>query len=484
MKLREYGSYDAVGLGQLVARGEVSPRELALTARQAIEALDPKLKAVVEVYDDQIDDLDEARLGNGPLRGVPFLIKDMFGHEQGRRIEFGSRLCRDMRVEHGTYLVDHFKDAGLNILGRSHAPEYSMAATTETAMYGNCCNPWMDGYSAGGSSGGAQAAVTAGLVPLAHGSDIGGSIRIPASWCGGVGLKASRGRISLGPIVDEAGFGYSSNLVQAKTVRDVAVALDCVSQPMPGDPFVIPRPDDSYATLSETSVTGLRIGIVLDELTGMAVDPEVVAAVHQTARVLSDMGHHVEVGDADMGGPKILKATTDIFFFGFDDRLEGFAALSGRAIGPDTLEPTILSLYEYAKTITAKQFLQTWSDLNVARRSLARFWSNFDIWLSPTTARVAEPWGTYHLSKPGVTASNVADELYRAPVQFTIPHNIMGAPAISLPLAMHTSGLPIGVQLAAPPAQDHVVLQLARALEQAMPWSQRKPAFHIATAED
>ncbi|MGI9409501.1 MAG: amidase [Hyphomicrobiaceae bacterium] len=479
MKLEEYTSYDAIGLAELVRQREVSPRELAATALAAIEKADPQLNSVVEIYHDRIEDLDEASLGEGPFRGVPFLIKDMFGHEQGRKIEFGSRLCKDMVVETGTYVAENFRASGLNILGRSHAPEYSMAATTETVLYGNCSNPWRAGYSAGGSSGGAQAAVTAGLVPMAHGSDIGGSIRIPASLCGGVGLKPSRGRVSMGPVVDEAGFGYSSNLVQAKTVRDAAVALDCVSVPMPGDPFVIPRPDQPYAEVSRQDSGRLRIGIVLDQLTGVEIDPEIMAAVQQVGRVLEGMGHHVEMGHADMGGPEILAATTDMFFFGFDDRLEGYAERSGRQIGPELLEPTILSLYEYAKTITAKQFLKSWSDLNIARRSLGAFWRDYDIWLSPTTSRVAEPWGNYHLSKPGVTAANVAEQLYRVPIQFTIPHNIMGTPAISLPLAMHSSGLPIGVQLAAAPAREELVLQLSVALERELPWSDRVPEIHV-----
>ena len=147
---------------------------------------------------------------------MPFLIKDVFGHEKGRKIEFGSRLCKGMTVEAGTYFVDLLKASGVNIMGRSAAPEYSMSATTESAMFGNTSNPWKKGYSAGGSSGGAQAAVTSGMVPIAHGSDIGGSIRIPASWCGGVGLKPSRGRVSIGPVVDEGGFGYSMNFIQAQ----------------------------------------------------------------------------------------------------------------------------------------------------------------------------------------------------------------------------------------------------------------------------
>jgi amidase len=196
MKLTEYARYDALGLAGLVAARQVSPRELAETAAAAIAAVNPAINAVVETYPDRIEALDEKTLGNGPFRGVPFLMKDVFGHEAGRRIEFGSRLCKDMRVTADTHVCELLKASGVNILGRSSAPEYSMAGTTESALHGNTSTPWKQGYSAGGSSGGAMAAVIAGIVPIAHGTDIAGSIRIPASYCGGVGLKPSRGRVS------------------------------------------------------------------------------------------------------------------------------------------------------------------------------------------------------------------------------------------------------------------------------------------------
>ena len=214
MKLAEYASYDALGLAALVASKQVSPTELAATAAAAIGAINPALNAVVETYPDRIETLDERSLGNGPFRGVPFLIKDVFGHEAGRKIEFGSRLCRGMIVQQDTHLCELFRAAGVNIIGRSAAPEYSMSGTTEGALYGNTCTPWRAGYSAGGSTGGGMAAVIAGIVPIAHGSDIGGSIRIPASFCGGVGLKPSRGRISFGPMIDETGYGLAQNFVQ------------------------------------------------------------------------------------------------------------------------------------------------------------------------------------------------------------------------------------------------------------------------------
>jgi amidase len=482
MNLAEYATYDALGLAELVAKKQVSAKELAATAAAAVDKIDGTLKSVVELYPERIDKLDEMSLGSGAFRGVPFLIKDVFGHEQGRKIEFGSRLCEGMTVEVGTYFADMLKASGVNILGRSAAPEYSMSATTESRMFGNTSNPWKQGYSAGGSSGGAQAAVLAGIVPIAHGSDIGGSIRIPASLCGGVGLKPSRMRVSVGPVVDEGGWGYSVNLVQAKSVRDVAAMLDYVSVPQPGDPFIIPRPEEPYATLANKPAGNLKVGIVLDELTGVKVDPEVIAAVHAAGTALSAMGHNVDVAKVDMGGIEVLSATTDLFFFGFDARLDGYAQRTGRKPGPDTLEPAIYSVYQAAKTITPARFIAANNATNIARRKLGAFFTAYDIWLSPTTARVAEPWGRYHLSKPGVGWENLIEQLFQVPCQYTIPHNIMGTPAISLPLAMHSSGVPIGVQIAAKPAAEHVVLQLATALEKAMPWKSRIPPLHVSKA--
>jgi amidase len=355
-----------------------------------------------------------------------------------------------------------------------------MAATTESAMFGNTSNPWKQGWSAGGSTGGGQAAVTAGIVPIAHGSDIGGSIRIPASWCGGVGLKPSRMRVSIGPVVDEGGWGYSMNFVQTKTVRDAAAMLDCVSIPQPGDPFIIPKPDEPYATLARKAPGKLRVGIVLDELVGMKVDPEVAAAVEAAGRTLAGMGHAVERARVEVDGAAMLRATTDIFFFGFDSRLEGYARRSGHKIGPETLEPVILSVYEAAKEITPARFIAAWGTANAVRRTVGQFFTRYDVWLSPTTSRVAEPWGRYNLSRPGVGWHNLIEELFKPPCQFTVIHNIMGTPAMSLPLAMHSTGVPVGVQIAAKPAADHLVLQLAAQLEQAMPWRDRVPPLHVS----
>ena len=480
LSLSEYAGFDGLGLAELVAKRDVSPKELALTAGNAIAAINPEVNAVVETYVDRIGGLDETSLGAGPFRGVPFLMKDVFGHEGGRRIEFGSRLCAGMIADRDSHYCTLLKAAGVNIIGRTAAPEYSMAGTAEGALYGNTSNPWKKGYSAGGSTGGGQAAVTAGMVPLAHGSDIGGSIRIPASWCGGLGLKPSRGRISFGPALDENGFGLAMNFVQAKTVRDIAAMLDCLAVPQPGDPFLIPKPAESYAALARAKPPRLRIGWTLKPLMGAAVDSEVAAAVEKTAAMLEAMGHDVFERDPEFGGLEQVRRFTDMWFFGFDARIAQYAAKTGRKPGPDTLEPVILTIYEHACRLTSADFFAAMSVVNAARRQLGAFYEHCDIWLSPMIAKVAEPWGNYNLGRGDVTMQTIVEKIYAVPCQYTIPHNIMGTPAINLPLAMHSTGLPIGIQLAGRPASEHLLLQLAAAFEEALPWTARIPPLHVS----
>lgn len=481
LSLAEYAAHDALGLAALIAGGQVSAKELALAAAAAIDAVNPSINAVVETYADRIEALDERTLGDGPFRGVPFLIKDFFGHEAGRTIEFGSRLCRGMVAQQNTFLFEMFKAAGLNVLGRSAAPEYSMAGTTENALYGRTSTPWKHGYSSGGSTGGGMSAVVAGIVPIAHGSDIAGSIRVPASFCGGVGLKPSRGRVSLGPLQDENGYGLGQNFVQTKSVRDAAAMLDCVSIPQVGDPFLIPKPADSYASLARQRPRPLRIGWSTTPLMGVALDKEVAAAVERTASLLAEMGHEVSEESPEFDGLQAMRHMADVWFFGFDVRLEGYAARSGHAIGPETLEPITWKIYRHAKAMKSGTFVVALAGINTARRQLARFFSRHDVWLCPTTSRVAEPWGTYNLGREDVEVAELAEQIFRGPCQFTLPHNVLGVPAISLPLAMHSSGLPIGVQLAAGHAADHVVLQLAAAMEEARPWAARVPPLHAST---
>jgi amidase len=479
MNLEEYASYDGLGLAELVRKRDVTPKELAATAAAAIAAVNPTVKAVVETYDDRIGGLDEASLGDGPFRGVPFLIKDVGGHERGRRIENGSRLCQGMIGIGDSNLVKLLRASGVNILGRSNAPEYSIAGTTENALYGNTSTPWRQGYSAGGSTGGGAAAVAAGMVPIAHGSDIGGSIRIPASWCGGVGLKPSRGRVSFGPALDEGGFGLAMNFVQTQTVRDVAAMLDCLAIPQPGDPFVIPRPAEPYRAYLSKPAPRLRIAWSAKPLMDGPVDPEVAVAVAATARLLAEMGHEVSEDSLPFDGEEASRQMLSLWFFGFDRRLEDIAAKLGRTIGSHTLEPVTLKIYEFSKRLDPHSFQDVLGYMNGLRRRMGEFFARHDVWVSPTTALVSQPHGIYNQGREDISAEDYLPFSDR-PVQFCFPYNVAGQPAISLPLDWHSNGLPIGVQLGARPAEEHVLIQLAAALEQARPWRKKVPPLHAS----
>ncbi|MEQ8666555.1 MAG: amidase [Rhodospirillales bacterium] len=480
MDLSEYAGFDGLGLAELVAKGEVSPRELAITAVGAISATDDKLKAVVELYGDRIADLDETQLGGGPFRGVPFLIKDVGGHEAGRKIEFGSRLCEGMLAKVDTNFIKLLRAAGLNVIGRSNTPEFSIAGSAENLLYGNTSTPWRLGRSAGGSTGGGAAAVAAGMVPLAHGSDIAGSIRIPAAWSGCVGLKPSRGMVSAGPLIDEAGFGMAMNFVQSKSMRDTAAMMDCLAVPQPGDPFEVRRPGRPFADFLQPPDKSLKIGLTTAPLIPDApVDAEVIAATQAVADFLSGYGYLVEVADPPFDHVEASLMMIDFWFFGFDKRLDGYAEATGRKVGQDTVEPIVLKIYELARSIDPGRFTDAIAWMNGARRELGAFFETYDVLLSPTAAVPAPAHGLYGLSVPDM---DVAEYIVYAdkPVQFCFMYNVMGAPAISLPLAMHSSGLPIGVQLGARPQRDEVLIGLGALLEQAMPWHDRIPPLGVA----
>src|SRR5579871_322313 len=481
MNLGEYASYDALGLARLVERREVSPRELAATALQAIEAVNPKLNAVIEIYDDRIAALDAKSLGRGPFRGVPFLIKDVGPHLKGRKTEFGSRLCQGLTGEVDTNFATLLKASGVNILGRTNTPEFSMASSSENLLYGNTSTPWKLGYSACGSTGGGAAAVTAGIVPMAHGSDIGGSIRGPAAWCGGIGLKPSRGRISSGPLYDEWGFGMAMNFVQTKSMRDTAAMLDCLAVPQPGDPFVIMPAPKPYAKFLRPSGKRLKIAWSAKALLpGTQVDPEIAATVQTTAKALARLGHKVSEAAPPIDLAALDRVCLGIWFFGFDRRLDAYAARTGRKIGPDTLEAGTLHFYEFAKTVSPAAYLDALGAMNTARRAIGAFFADYDVWLTPTTARTGPKLGVLNMNvdlPPLAFITN--EESYQ---QFLVPYNVTGQPAMSLPLGMHSNGLPIGVQLGARPGEDHLLIELGAALERAMPWRERQSPIHVANA--
>ena len=479
MDLNEYASHDGLGLAALVKRGEVTPCELAETARRAVDTVNPSINAVVETYADRTTGLDDTTLEDGPFRGVPFLIKDIVGHEGGRTIEFGSRLCRGMVATVDTFFFRLLKDSGINVLGRSNAPEYSISASTESLLHGDVATPWRAGHSAGGSSGGAAAAVAAGIVPLAHGSDAAGSIRIPAAWCGVVGLKPSRGLISSGPNEDESGFGLSVSFVLSRSMRDTAVMLDCLAVPQVGDPFVVTRPDDGYTAYLSGPRRSLRIGWTAEALMDAPVDPEIAAATRSVANRLADMGHTVEGSDLPFDHEQASRVVADFWLFGFHLRLDDLARRINRRIGPETLEPMVLEIYERSRELGAHHFLEARAWLNGARRRLGDHLARFDVVLTPTTAQVSPPHGVFGPDRRYPSVEEYLACMDRA-VQYSLPFNVAGAPAISMPLAEHSSGLPIGIQLGAGPSHDHLLIRLGAELERALPWAGRTPPVHVS----
>lgn len=481
MNLKEYASYDGIGLAALVAQKEITPKELAVTALAAIDAVNVRVNAVVETYDDRTIELDETTLGNGPFRGVPFLIKDVGGQEKGRKIEYGSRLCEGMVAEFSTNFFKLVSTSGLNVIGRSNTPEYSIAGSTENLLYGNTSTPWREGFSAGGSSGGAAAAVAAGIVPMAHGSDIGGSIRIPASWCGGIGLKPSRGLISAGPVLDEGGFGLATSFVQSKSMRDTAAVLDCLSVPQDGDPFIVQRPDQSFSKFLATPPKQLRVAYSVTPLMDAPVDVEIAEATKTVALLLEDMGHIVEEAPLPFDHEEASRAMAYFWFFGFHKRLDLFANKTGRKIGPDTLEPVVLEIYKLAREMDPYKFLESFNWINAARREIGKYFATYDVLISPTAVVPSPPHGPYGLNHPGFDPIEYLVHGDK-PVQYCFPFNVTGGPAISLPLFMHSSGLPIGIQLASGPSKDHLLISLGSALEKSLPWSDRIPSLHVSSA--
>lgn len=476
MRLDEYAALDATGLAGLIGKGEVSAQEAAQLAAEAIALVNPHVNAVVETYDDAIEAADVA---DGPFKGVPFLIKDVRGHLGGRKVEFGSRLAEGYVAQADTHYGELVKRAGFNVIGRSNAPEYSIATSTENLLYGNTSTPWRKGYSAGGSTGGGAAAVASGMVPVAHGSDIGGSIRIPASWCGGVGLKPSRGRISSGPQIDEGGFGLNMNFVQTRSMRDTAAILDCLCPPQPGDPFIIPTPDGGFAPWLNRSPGKLRIAWTATPTMDAPVDPEVAAAVEATAKLLEAAGHHVEQADLVFDQEKASQVMCAVWFFGFHKTLDGIGQVTGRTPGPDTLEPVTWEIYKRARDMDPYELLDGLAWINRARREIGHFFASYDVLVSPTTAHVSQPHGLYGLNLPGLSPEEymvLADE----PVQYCFPYNVAGTPAMSLPVAMHSNGLPIGVQLGAGSAGEHLLIALGALLEQETPWAGRVPPLHVS----
>lgn len=479
---------DAIAQAALVHDGEATPRELVETAIAAAEAVNSELNAIIhERFDRALDEADSVD-ASLPLAGVPIVIKDLDGSLAGEPHFMGTRHLRDADY-HATVtstLFERLTAAGCVIIGATNTPEFGLVPTTEPLSFGPARNPWDTTRSTGGSSGGSAAAVSSGIVAIGHAGDGGGSIRIPASECGLVGLKPSRGRVPLGPIEMAPWGGLVQRLAVTRTVRDTAAVLDAVAGPAPADPYGIAAPGRRYAEDVASPVGPLRLAVATHASAAGVVHPEIVDAVVAVGEQLEKAGHQIV-----SGGPPQLDEP------GFTDRISGafltmypvwvaqsvddIAAKTGTAVGDEGLEPATARLAEGGRLVDALSFLNASDELMRAGGELAAWWESgsVDVLLLPTLPDLPPPLGYFAATEDDPMAGVMRSSAF---VAFTMPFNVSGQPAISLPLGVSSEGLPIGVQLVAARGREDLLLGLAAQLETLMPWAARRPAVSAASA--
>jgi amidase len=466
---------DATAQADLVRRGEVSPRELTEAAIARIEAVNPKLDAVIRTRFDAARQEAEGSLPDGPFRGVPILLKDLGCMVAGEAMAFGLGPLRDLAFPVTSYLAEHFLAAGFIPLGRTNVPELGTTVTTEPRSFPPARNPWDLGRSTGGSSGGSAAAVAAGMVAVAHASDGGGSIRIPASECGVVGLKPTRGRVSQGPVVGESWAGGVIDGAVTRTVRDAAGVLDVISAPMPGDPYYAPPLARPLIQEVGADPGRLRIG-VLDRpgAEGFLDDPQCRAAVASAARLLESLGHHIEQSSpAAMFEPELPGHFNTIIAADTEATMLAFEMLLGRPIGEDEIEPRNAAYRRAGKGLDAVTYLGSRAWFGMWARRMAEWWNDHDLLVTPTVGAPPPELGWFTAAGPEAEGDRIASF-----IPYTAQFNMTGQPAVSLPLHWTPGGLPVGVQLVAAYGREDVLIRVASQLEQAAPWSDRHPPVH------
>ena len=475
-QLEEYRSYDAVGLAELVRRGEADPRELLEYAIQSAEASNPSLNFMaVRLYDHARQSIIKG-LPAGPLAGVPYLLKDLGVHLEGTRTTAGSRLFQDFVSSFTSTIVHRYQQAGLVIFGRTTSPELGKSVTTESLLFGATRNPWNTSLSSGGSSGGAAAAVAAGVLPAAHATDGGGSIRIPASFCGLFGLKPSRGRTPLGPNILEANAGLSVGHAVTRTVRDSAALLDVTQGVEPGATNGPPPPKRPYLEEIKRAPGRLRIAVPGNredaDSGNPPLHPDCVAALRETATLCRELGHEVvQVPTLNISLEKAAAAVGTIFSVGDLLTVQPVERMRGQPVSAADLEPLTLLQIEAARKITGTQYLAARYQLEQIAIQMARFMQNFDLILTPTMAAPPPPLGYLDLGqKPEDFQRRVLPF-----VAYTGLYNVTGQPAISVPLYWNAAQLPIGTMFAARFGDEATLFRLAAQLEKARPWRERRP---------
>jgi amidase len=465
-------------LAAAVRAGEVSARELVEESLESIGRLNGDLNAFVRLCEDRaLAEADAITAGDQrPLAGVPIAIKDLVQLTEGVGTTMGMAAMEDWVPPLDSALVRRLRAAGAIVVGKTNTPELGILPVTEPAAFGPTRNPWDRTRTPGGSSGGSAAAVASGMVPIAHANDGGGSIRIPAACCGLVGLKPSRGRVSLAPLTEFAG-GIAIDGCLSHTVADTALVLDVISGYEPGDPYWAPPPPRPFAEAVERAPGSLRIAFTTVAPNGAPVHDESAAAVIETVALLESLGHTVAEAPP-LSDEGYIDNFIRIWTTGVASSVHGFGLLRGAPLDRDKLEPLTREMVDLAETFSAADYLDSLGFLQLLARGVVSMWSDLDVLLTPTVTQPALPIGAL-APKEGEPAMAWLENSARW-VPFTPVFNVTGQPAISLPLHQTPEGLPVGVQLVGPPAGEELLLSLSAQLESARPWHERRPAVAVA----
>jgi amidase len=467
MQAAQYRSLDATALAGLVRDGQVKPEELLDAALESIATLNPGLNAVVTVLEGPARQAVARGLPDGPFRGVPFLIKDLWTNVAGARTTNGSRLFADASpADHDSVVVHRYRQAGLVIIGKTNTPEFGLSPSTEPVLFGPTLNPHDRAYSAGGSSGGSAAAVAAGIVPIAHATDGGGSIRIPASCCGLFGLKPTRGRVTFAPEKGEGWAGMSHQHAVSRTVRDSAALLDATAGPAPGDPYSAPPPEGTFLAATGRQLKPLRVGVAVSSPGGTGVDADCVAAAHETAELLEQLGHAVEPVDWPVRAELLIAAQTGIIRCNIAASVAARLSDAGRPMRDGDLEPMTAAMVRSAGETTSVDYINAVASMHEVGRRLAQLFADIDVLVTPTMACPPPPIGQ-------LTLADIEGYMAKAApmVAFTSVFNMSGQPAVSLPLHRSAGGLPIGTQIAGRFGAETTLFSLSAQIELARPWT-------------
>ena len=467
---------DATAMAARVACGEVTPTELLEAALSKVAAVNPALNAVVLLQEDAARRNIAAGLPRGPFRGVPFLLKDLGCEAVDFPSHNGSRLFANTHYQGDSAIYDRIRTTGVVTFGRTTSPEGGIGAATESAVYGGPTrNPWNLGHTSGGSSGGAGAAVAAGMVPFAHGSDGGGSVRIPASSCGLFGFKPTRARLPDGPFAGEGWAGMSIDGFLTRSVRDTARILDACSGPDLGAPYVAPPLVTSHADAISRPPRRLRVALCDTTFTGQPIDSEVAETVRAAGRLLESLGHHVSPALPKADVPMMMRAWTDIVAVG--TALSIRAGLKGRALTEDLVEGVGRGAVVHAESLSPLRYLEAVGEIHAFGRQMAAAFSGYDILLSATLAEPPAKVGRFAHTTTDYLNYRVGPQGIFAYSPFCAVFNASGQPAASVPLGQSKDGLPIGVHLAAPYGSDEELIALCAELELAQPWAARRPSI-------